>query len=76
MQPEEVVVMSRKTFSRTVGAVFTLVAIGHLLRIAFGASLVIQSTSIPMWVSWVAFIVAGFLAYEGFRLGQGSLPRV
>ena len=68
--------MSQKTFSRTAGTLFTLVALGHLLRIAFGASLVIQNTSIPMWVSWIAFIVAGFLAYAGFRLGQRSLSRM
>ena len=67
--------MSQKIFSRTAAVVFTLVALGHVLRIAFGASVVIQKTSIPLWVSWIAFVIVGFLAYEGFRLGQTSLSR-
>jgi len=68
--------MSQKTFSRVAGVVFTLVALGHALRIAFGASVVIQNTSIPMWVSWIAFVVAAYLAYEGLRLSRRSLTRV
>ena len=68
--------MSQKTFSRIAGAVFTLVAVGHVLRIAFGASVVIQNTSIPMWASWIAFVVAWYLAYEGFRLGWRSRTRL
>jgi len=67
--------MNQKTFARIAGAVFTLVAVGHVLRIAFGASVVVQNTSIPMWVSWIAFVVAWYLAYEGFRLGWRSRTR-
>ena len=65
--------MSHKTFSRSAAVVFTLVALGHALRIAFGTSLVIGKTPIPLWASLIAFLVAAFLAYEGFRLGQKSL---
>jgi threonine/homoserine/homoserine lactone efflux protein len=65
--------MSQKTFSLVAGVVFLLVALGHALRVAFGASVVIQNTPIPMWVSWVALIVAGYLAYQGFRLSRKSL---
>jgi hypothetical protein len=65
--------MSQKTFSLVAGVFFLLVALGHALRVAFGASVVIQNTPIPMWVSWVALIVAGYLAYQGFRLSRKSL---
>ena len=67
------VVMSQKIFSLVAGVFFLLVAVAHLLRLAFGASVVVQNTSIPIWVSWVAFIVTGYLAYEGIRLGRKSL---
>jgi hypothetical protein len=67
--------MSQKTFSRTAGAVFTLVALGHALRIVFGASVVIQGDAIPIWVSWIALIVAGLLAYEGFLLSRKTLSK-
>ena len=68
--------MTQKTFSLVAGVLFLLVALGHVLRIAFRASVVIQNTSIPMWVSWIAFVVAGYLAYEGIRLSRRSLSRV
>jgi hypothetical protein len=55
-------------FLKIAAALFALVALGHLLRIAFEASVTIQGVSIPVWVSWPAFFVAGFLAYEGFDL--------
>ena len=64
------VVMSQKTFSLVAGVFFLLVALGHVLRIAFGASVVIQNTSIPMWASWIAVIVMGYLVYEDFRLAR------
>jgi uncharacterized membrane protein len=67
------VVMSQKTFLLVAGVFFLLIALAHLLRIAFGASVVVQNTSIPMWASWIAFVVTGYLAYEGIQLGRKSL---
>ena len=68
--------MSQKTFSLVAGVFFLLVALGHVLRITSGASVVIQNTSIPMWASWVAFVVTAYFAYEGIRLARKSLSRV
>ena len=68
--------MSQKTFSLVAGAFFLLVALAHVLRIALSASVVIQNTSIPMWASWIALVVTGYLAYEGFRLSRRSLSKV
>ena len=45
---------------------FLLVAIMHLLRIIFGWQVEIGGLSIPFWVSWLAFPIAGALAYFGF----------
>jgi hypothetical protein len=70
------VVMSQKTFSLVAGVFFLLIALAHVVRIAFGASVVVVNTSIPMWVSWVAFVVTAYFAYEGIRLARKSLPRV
>jgi hypothetical protein len=67
------VVMSRKTFLLVAGVLFLLIALGHALRIGFGVSVVVQDISIPMWASWIALIVAGYLAYEGIRLSRKSL---
>jgi hypothetical protein len=65
--------MSQKTFSLVAGVFFLLAALGHLLRITSGASVVIQNTSIPMWASWIAFVVTGYLAYQGITLRLKSL---
>jgi hypothetical protein len=30
----------------------------------------VNTWAVPMWVSWVALLIAGFLAFEGFRLSR------
>ena len=62
--------MSQRTFSLTAGAVFLLIALGHILRVAFGLEWIVEGRTIPMWASVLAVILAGYLAYEGFRLGR------
>jgi hypothetical protein len=47
---------------------FSLIAVGHLVRVVLGATLVIEGAAIPMWPSVLAVIVMGYLAFEGFRL--------
>ena len=66
--------MSQRSFSLTAGVVFLLIALGHILRVAFGLSFVVQQISVPMWASGLAVIFMSFLAYEGFRFGRK--PRV
>jgi len=68
----EVEGMSEHTFSLTVGIVFLLIALGHLVRLVFGVPLVIQSVSIPLWASAIAMVVTGFLSYEGFHFARKS----
>ena len=59
--------MNRKTFSMLAAIIFTLVALFHLVRIYMDWPVVIADWSVPKWVSWVGFIVAGGLAILGFR---------
>jgi hypothetical protein len=60
--------MNRKTFSTVAGAIFTLVALFHLIRIFEDWPVIIGDWSVPKSVSWVALVVAGGLALLGFRL--------
>ena len=62
--------MADKTFSLAAGVIFLLIAVGHLLRVAFGLTFVVQGVSVPMWASGVAVVVMGLLAYEGIRLSR------
>jgi hypothetical protein len=64
--------MSQKTFSLTAGVIFALIALGHILRVVFALEWTVQGQAIPMWASWVALLIAGYLAYEGFLLGRKS----
>ena len=51
-------------------SLLVLVAVGHLLRLAFGIELVIAETRIPMWMSVVAVAVFGIAAFLLWRESQ------
>ena len=62
--------MSQKTFSLVAGLIFFVVAVLHILRLVIGWHAVFAGWTIPMWVSWIALPIAGFLAFEGLRLSR------
>ena len=62
--------MNQKTFSLVTGAIFSVIAVLHLLRAVLGWNAVLGSFTVPVWLSWVAFVVAGFLAYSAFKLAK------
>ncbi|MEN6601566.1 MAG: hypothetical protein ABFD86_04060 [Bryobacteraceae bacterium] len=62
--------MNQRAFSLTAGIIFLLIALGHLLRLLLDVPFVVQGISIPMWVSVLAAIIAGYLAYAGLRLAS------
>jgi hypothetical protein len=65
--------MDLRTFSITAGAIFALIALVHLVRIYLDWSIVIDNWSIPIWMSWIGFVVAGGLAYLGLRAVRRQL---
>jgi hypothetical protein len=67
--------MRQETFFLTAGVVFLLIALGHVLRVALRATVIVEGVAVPMWVSPPAVIVMGYLAYEGFRLWRKSRAR-
>ncbi|MBI3667579.1 MAG: hypothetical protein HY236_15355 [Acidobacteria bacterium] len=64
--------MSQKAFSLAAGVVFLLIAVGHILRVIFGLTFVVQGISVPMWASGIAVVITGYLAYQGFRIARKS----
>ena len=62
--------MNQKTFSMVVGAIFVLIALLHLLRGIFKWEAVIAGITIPLVVSWIAVVVAAYLAYSAFTLAK------
>ena len=59
--------MNRNTYLTVTATLFLVVAVLHFLRIILGWDVEIGGLSIPFWLSWLAVLVAGALAYFGFR---------
>jgi len=64
--------MSERTFVAIAALIFGVVALLHLLRVIAGWSIVIDAWTVPMWVSWLALVVAGALSYFGMRVARRS----
>ena len=64
--------MSKSTFSFVSGAIFLVIAAVHGLRMLFKWEVVVGGWQAPLWVSAVGFVLAAYLAFEGFRLGRSS----
>jgi hypothetical protein len=62
--------VNQKTFSLIASVIFLLVGLGHTLRLAFRWHAVVNGWTVPMWVSWVALVIALYLAAQGFRLAR------
>ena len=60
--------MTQRTFFLIAAAVFSLIALGHAIRLLFGWQVTIGHVVVPLWVSWIGLAIAGYLAYEGFKL--------
>ncbi len=60
--------MNHKTYMKASTAIFGFLALLHLARVLFGWDAVVGGWDVPMWVSWVAVLGAGFLAYSGYKL--------
>ena len=64
--------MEYKKYCVVSGILFSLVALAHLLRIAFGMEVQVDEFAIPMGLSWVGLIVPGALAIWAFRIGLAT----
>lgn len=54
----------------TTAVIFLIIAVLHLMRVVLGWYAEIGGWTVPFWLSWVAVIIAGFLAYVGFKLAN------
>jgi putative Mn2+ efflux pump MntP len=59
--------MTAKSYSRLAALIFAVVAVLQVIRAASGWPITVgATTSIPLWASWVACVIAGVLAWVGF----------
>jgi len=55
--------LTMKTGSKLAIALFTLVAVGHLLRLLIGIPMTVGEWGVPQWISAFGVIVPGLVAY-------------
>ena len=60
--------MNHKQFATFAGAIFTVVGCIHLLRVVNGWQFLIGTWPVPMWVSIVAVLLTGYLAWSAWKL--------
>lgn len=64
--------MNPKSYIRLTAILFSIICLVQLSRIVLGWEVVVGGWSVPMWVSWLAAIVAAVLAFLGFTYSQGK----
>lgn len=62
--------MTAQSFSRLAAVVFAIIALLQLLRALTGFEIAVGGEIMPVWPSWIAAVVAGFLAYLGFTAAK------
>jgi len=60
--------MPEKTFLGATATLFAFVFVVHLLRVINGWEFYIGGWDVPIWVSWVAFLLAGYLSWTAFKM--------
>ncbi len=64
--------MDHKTYASITGVIFAAIAVLQALRLIYNWNAVIAGWHVPVALSWLAIFVAGFLAYQAYRLrGRG-----
>jgi len=60
--------MKQGAFLLVTSPIFALIALLHALRLIYGWNVAIEEWTVPVWVSAVGFLIAGYLAVQGFLL--------
>jgi len=62
--------MKQRAFLLVTSSIFALIALLHALRLIYGWNVTIGDWTVPVWVSAVGFLIAGYLALQGFFLNR------
>jgi hypothetical protein len=62
--------MTARTYARLAAVIFTIIALLQLSRGIMGWEVTFMGTPVPVWPNWVAFVVAGALAWLGFAAAR------
>ena len=62
--------MKQKEYIIFSGIIFGIVAIFHLFRLVNSMPVTMGSWNVPVWISAVGVIIAGFLAWKAKKLSR------
>ena len=57
--------MKQGAFLLVTSSIFALIALLHALRLIYGWNVTIGEWAVPVWVSAVGFLLAGYLSCQG-----------
>lgn len=60
--------MKPTLYLRISGCIFSIVSLGHLIRLCLGVPVVVGNVALPQWVSWVGCPATLTLAVWAFML--------
>ncbi len=63
-----------RVYLKISGALFGVIAVGHLLRLFRHWQVGLAGYMVPLWVSWIGLVLAGGLSIWAFRLMR-AVPR-
>lgn len=63
--------MEQKTFNGVAGILFLLIAVLHGIRAVYGWPAAVNGWAVPVGASWVALVIAGYLAFSAYNLMGG-----
>jgi len=64
--------MRQKTFLKTAGIIFLIVGLLHLTRAVLSLEMLIDNFPIPIWASYAAAILIGYMGFQGFKLAKAK----
>ena len=60
-----------RAYLQTSGVLFGLIAVGHLFRVFLQWPANLAGHVVPLWMSWIGFVLAGTLSLWALRLLRG-----
>lgn len=62
--------MKQEAYIKVTGLIFSVITILHVLRLIFGWDAVLGGWQVPVWLSFIAVALGGFLAYSAFKFSK------
>ena len=67
--------MDKKTYYTLASFIFGIITVAHVARVLYGWEAQIGDLVIPMWASYAAILVAGYLCIRGWQLAKARNGR-